>query len=76
MVLRLDRNNVFGYSGRGTIRARKADYDGAITDLNQAIKLRPNFAAAYKSRSAVWAAKGDLKRAEADRKKALSLGAE
>jgi tetratricopeptide (TPR) repeat protein len=74
-ALSLDRKNPFAYLGRGVIRISKADYDGAIADLSQTIKLKPDFAAAYKVRSRAWDAKGNRKRAEADRKKARSLGA-
>ena len=74
-ALSLDRKNPFAYLGRGVIRISKADYNGAIADLTQTIKLKPDFAAAYKVRSRAWDASGNHKRAEADRKKALSLGA-
>lgn len=36
---------------------QKADYDGAIADLSQAIKLDPKFAAAYDARSWAWEAR-------------------
>lgn len=73
-ALSLDRKSIFAFLGRGVIRTSRADYDGAIADLSQAIKLKPDFATAYKARSQAWEAKGNRKRAEADRKKALSLG--
>ena len=57
------------------IRTTRANYDGAIADLSKAIKLDPNFASLYEARSRAWEAKGNHKRAAADRKKAAALDA-
>lgn len=47
----------------------------AIADFDQAISHDPNYANAYSARALSWEAKGNHKLAEADREKALSLGA-
>jgi tetratricopeptide (TPR) repeat protein len=47
------------------------DYDRAIEDFTQAIKLDPNFKAAYLQRSAAYRGKNDIRNADADMKRAL-----
>ena len=52
----------------------QGEYDRAIQDLDQAIRLNPRFAAAYNSRGRVYAAKGNYDQARKDLHKALELG--
>jgi tetratricopeptide (TPR) repeat protein len=54
------------YSERGFAYLRKNDYDRAIMDLDNAIRLNPDNGRALKSRGLAYQAKGDTARAEAD----------
>ena len=51
----------------------KKDYDRAIADYDQAIRLNPNYAAAYNSRGLAYDDKRDYDRAIADFNKAIKL---
>jgi tetratricopeptide (TPR) repeat protein len=44
-----------------------------MADLNQAIRLNPNFAEAYFLRGSAYGSRGDYARASADLEKALQL---
>lgn len=54
------------YYNRGTARAAKGDYDEAIADYDEVIKLAPKEARAYNNRGTVYRDKGDADRAMAD----------
>ena len=51
---------------RANAKERKRDYDGAIADCTQAIKLSPKDAGGYHCRGLMKQKKGDIKGAEAD----------
>jgi tetratricopeptide (TPR) repeat protein len=51
----------------------KGDYDRAIADLNEAIRLDPKYAAAFKQRGSAHAAKGDQDDAIADYNEAIRI---
>jgi tetratricopeptide (TPR) repeat protein len=51
----------------------KGEWDKAIADYNQAIRLNPNYAEAYSNRGASYAMKEDYARARADWEKVLQL---
>jgi tetratricopeptide (TPR) repeat protein len=53
-------------SERGFAYLKKNDYDRAIIDLDNAIRLNPDNGRALKSRGLAYQAKGDTARAEAD----------
>jgi len=53
--------------------SRAVDYDRALTDFGEAIRLNPSYARAYLARSWVYAKKGADTQAKADRQKALEL---
>ena len=61
------------YVDRGQVSYMKRDYDRAIADFNQSIKLDPAFALAFGNRANAWSMKKDFKRAIADYTRALSL---
>jgi|SRR5579871_6223878 len=61
------------YNDRGVEYANKGDRDRSIADLDQAIKLKPDYPEAYSNRGDAWRIKGDLVRAMADLDKSIEL---
>jgi len=61
------------YNNRGNAYDRKRDYDHAIQDFNQAIRLNQNFAAAYLGRGVTYYDKGDYDHAIQDFDGLISL---
>ena len=61
------------YYNRGIEYDEKRDYDRAIADYNEVIRLDPKDAKAYNSRGIASRAKGDLDRAIADYNEAIRL---
>jgi tetratricopeptide (TPR) repeat protein len=61
------------YLNRGTAYLSKGDYDRALADFNQAVKLQPDGASAYFNRAAVYFAKQDFDRALADINQVIKL---
>jgi tetratricopeptide (TPR) repeat protein len=61
------------YYDRGLAYYDKKDYDRAIAEYTQAIKLDPNYATAYTNRGCVYGGKGDYDRAIADFTQAIKL---
>jgi tetratricopeptide (TPR) repeat protein len=60
---------VWGYQGRG-----KDDFNKAIADFTEAIRLKPDCAEAYYCRGIAYAGKGENDKAEADYAEAKRLG--
>ena len=61
------------YNNRGNALRQTRAFDRAIADLDQAIKLEPNYSSAYWTRGLIYRDKGDKEKAAEDYKKALSL---
>ena len=61
------------YNNRGNALRKTRAFDLAIADLDQAIKLEPNYSSAYWTRGLIYRDKGDKEKAADDYKKALSL---
>ncbi|HEU4712020.1 MAG TPA: tetratricopeptide repeat protein [Pyrinomonadaceae bacterium] len=61
------------YSNRGLARYRTGDLEGAIADLDQAIRIRPTLAIAYLNRAAVKRAVGESDAAMKDLDRAVAL---
>jgi tetratricopeptide (TPR) repeat protein len=59
------------YLNRGNAKYDKGDWDGAIADYNQAIELKPDYAAAFDNRGNAKRKKGDLDGAIADYTQAI-----
>ena len=52
---------------------RKGDHDRAIADYNQAIRINPNYADAYRLRGTVYFEKTDMDKAIAEYNQAIRL---
>jgi tetratricopeptide (TPR) repeat protein len=61
------------YNNRSAAYLKKRDYDRAIADANQAIKLQPNYFQPYLNRGFIYEKKGDYDRALADYNQVLKL---
>jgi tetratricopeptide (TPR) repeat protein len=61
------------YDNRGIAYANKGDFDRAIVDFNEAIRLDPHNAAAYSNRGNAYNDKGDHERAIPDLDEAIRL---
>jgi tetratricopeptide (TPR) repeat protein len=58
---------------QGLAKQNLGDWDGAMADYNQAVRLDPNYSAAYDNRGNVKRQKGDLNGAMADINQAITL---
>src|SRR5262249_31722958 len=61
------------FINRGTEYTRKRDFDRAISDLNEAIRLNPNDARAFNVRGRAYGSKRDYDRSIADFNEAIRL---
>jgi len=61
------------YINRGAEWLRKDDYDRAIADSTQALKLFPDSTLAHSNRGLAWKMKGDLTQALADYSEAIRI---
>jgi tetratricopeptide (TPR) repeat protein len=64
---------VSALNNRGNILMRKGEYEQALADLNEAIRLDPKYVYGYKSRGFLYERMGDKDRAAADRAKVKEL---
>ena len=60
-------------NNRGNVYIRKGEYEKALADLNEAIRLNPKYVYGYKSRAFLYERMGDKDRAAADRAKVKEL---
>jgi tetratricopeptide (TPR) repeat protein len=74
VAIKQDRLNDALWYARGISWKAKGDYDRAISDLSQAIKLNPDHVGAYFNRSEIFRDnKGDYDRAASDNERYLAL---
>ena len=66
-------DNALDYNNRGLTRFFLGDYQGAIDDYTQAVKLSPNFAIAYTRRGSIYLMQEKKQEAIDDYQKAASL---
>ena len=67
------RNRAIAYYDRGNAYKNLKDYDRALSDYSEALKLDPQYAHAYLNRGWVYAAKNDAARSIADSTRAIEL---
>ena len=67
------RNRAVAYHFRAMAWGEKRDYDRAIADYDQPIRLEPKDINVYNNRGNIWKAKGDYDRAIADYDEAIRL---
>jgi len=73
-VIRLNPDNSGSYNLRGNAYYYgKGDYDSAIADYTDAIRIDPNYAIAYNVRGNAYYSKRDYNRAIADYEAALRI---
>jgi tetratricopeptide (TPR) repeat protein len=68
-----EANLALAYNTRGGAHLEKKDYDNALSDFNEAIRLDPNFALAYKNRGWVRCEKKEYDKAISDFNEAIRL---
>ena len=69
----LQPEEAIAYSGRGLAWHDKTEFDKAIADLSEAIRLDPKLVIAYNGRGLAWMRKGDFDKAIADYSEAIRL---
>jgi tetratricopeptide (TPR) repeat protein len=69
----MDERNADAYAERAYAWVQLEDYDNALADANEAIRLNPNGEIAYCQRGRVWLVKEDYDRAVADFNQAIRL---
>ena len=67
------RRKIWGYCNRGGAYFLKGDYDKAIVDSTEAIRLNPTNDAAYRNRGGAYLLKGDTGKAIADYTEVIRL---
>jgi tetratricopeptide (TPR) repeat protein len=68
-----DANRASAYNNRGNAYTRQEDFDRAVADLSEAIRLDPTWAGAYINRGRAYRYKGEDQRAIADLTEAIRL---
>jgi tetratricopeptide (TPR) repeat protein len=71
-IIKRNNNDPLAFTSRGRVQLHVKNFDQALHDLNEAIRLAPQNAEAYGLRGQAWEAKGDLDRARQDYTAALS----
>lgn len=70
------RNPAINYNNRGNAYHSKRDYDSAIADYSEAIRINPKYALPYNNRGNAYRSKGDNDRAITDLDQAIRLDPE
>lgn len=73
-LIQSDPNNAWAYNLRATAHKERREFDQAIADYGQRLRLQPD-AAAYNNRGNVWDRKHDYDKAIADYNQAIKLDA-
>ena len=70
---RADPTAEIPFNNRALLWRNIGEYDKAIADDNEAIRLNPKFDTAVSNRGEIWRLKGDLTKALADQDEAIRL---
>src|SRR5215471_19185886 len=70
------RSLVIAYNNRGNAYMAKGEYDRAVQDYDQSIKLDPNYARAFNNRGVAYQKKGEYDRAINDFDQSIKLNSE
>lgn len=73
ILFEIDGNHVPAYMGRALVLTQRNDYDRALEDYSQAVRLEPNNVAALNNRGIVYTLRGEYEEAIADFNQALNL---
>ncbi len=73
MAIQLDLAFAPAHTNRGIVWCRLGEYDNAVRDLGEAIRLDPHDPEAYRNRGGAWGAKGDYRRAISDFDEAIRI---
>ena len=65
---------VYAYYGRGSAYAVRHNWDKAVADFTEAVRIDPEFSGAYHYRALVYKEMGENQKAKADLKRATELG--
>src|SRR3954453_4978879 len=76
MSIKANPKSAFSCQNRGISREALGDLDGALADLNQAIRLDPTLPLPLINRTEIWRVRGDYDRAIADGSEAIRLAKE
>src|SRR6185369_17209351 len=71
--IKLGPPSAFSLQNRGISKRALGDLDGALADINEAIRIDPTLPQPLTSRAVIWRAKGNLDRAIADTTEAIRL---
>jgi tetratricopeptide (TPR) repeat protein len=66
-------NDLFAYNQRAAVWKEKKEYDKALADMNELIRLMPKNAIYHHNRAVIWAAKNEHEKAVGDFDEALRL---
>ena len=69
----IGQNLAVAFTNRGLAYKRKGQWDRAIADFSEAIRLKPDFAEAFNNRGNIYYGKGQFDRAIKDYDKAIHL---
>ena len=67
---------IYAYVSRSGEYAKKGDWDRAIADMNEAVRLEPNCLSTYMARASLYQQKGDTAKAKQDFARAKELEAQ
>ncbi|MDR2493722.1 MAG: tetratricopeptide repeat protein [Spirochaetaceae bacterium] len=69
----IDPNDALAYNNRGDAYYNKGEYDRAVADYTEALRINPNNAIVYNNRGYAYKEKGEYDRAVADFTAALRI---